>query len=226
MTFEPQVVLTLLQHGDSQFPSGAFAFSAGLEGLLADHRTRPADLPELLRLWLRCRWASFDRVFLRKAWRAAVAADSLATLDQELDAMLLAPAERAGSVRAGAALLAAHRRLGTSGAEPLAKAIAAGELTGHRLILDGAVWRAIGLNEDAAALLSVYGYISALGTAAIRLGASSALAQQRLMTELAPDMARLASMPLGDEETPVAFSPWAEIALLRQPLREQMLFAT
>jgi len=175
---------------------------------------------------LQWRWAPFDSVFLRRAWHADGALAVLAALDRELEAALLAPAERAGSVRAGAALLTTHLRLGTRGAEALRAGIDGGSLRGHRVVLEGALWRALGLDECQATLLSAYAFVSMLGTAAVRLGVQGALAQQRLLAQLLPDIATLATAALAPEAAPSAFNPLAEIAIMRQPGRDRSLFAT
>lgn len=219
-------LLTLLQHGDGQFPTGAFAFSGGLEGLFADGRASAAHLPVLIADLLRWRWAPFDSVFLRRAWQADGVLVVLAALDRELEAALLAPAERAGSARAGAALLTTHLRLGTRGAEALRSGIDNGDLRGHRIVLEGALWRAVGLDEFHATLLSAYAFVSMLGTAAVRLGLQGALAQQRLLAQLLPDIATLAAALLAPETAPSTFNPLAEIAIMRQPVRDRSLFAT
>lgn len=232
-------LLTLLQHGDSAFPSGAFGFSWGLEGMLADGLLRAEELPDAIAAMLENRWAGFDRVAVRRAWRAAAAAadgapaprspevvEALAALDAEVEAMLLAPAEREGSVRAGAALLATHRRLGTAGAAVLQAAIAGGALRGHRPVVEGALWHGLGLDEGGAALLSGYGFAMALCTAAVRLGRLGALGQQAIVTWLVPEIARAAAAPLPEPPELVAFNPLAEIAMMRQGLRHGALFAT
>jgi urease accessory protein len=216
----------LLQHGDSQFPGGGFAFSGGLEGLLADGRIAPGALEEVIAGMLRCRWAPFDRVAVRLAWQAHGAAPALAALDMQLEAALLAPAERTGSRRAGRAMIATHLRLGTPGAAELGAAIDAGALAGHRAVVEGTLWRALGLGEVEAALLSGYGFVNALGTACVRLGHTGALTQQRTLARLLPEVARLAEDPLPDDRLPRAFNPMAEIAIMRHPARDRTLFAT
>lgn len=222
----PHQLLTILQHGDSQFPTGAFAFSWGLEGMLADGIATAATLPEVIAAMVRCRWAPFDRVAVRLAWRADGAAQALAALDVKLEASLLAPAERAGSTRAGAALLTTHLRLGTPGAAALREQIDAGTLKGHRVVVEGALWRSIGLTEAQVALLSGYGFVSALCMACVRMGALGALMQQRVIGALVPEIAALAAVPLPEPALPRAFNPLAEIAIMRHPARDRTLFAT
>jgi len=221
----PAQALTLLQHGDSQFPSGAFAFSCGLEGMLDDDVTTAAALPALITNMLRCRWAPFDRVAVRLGWRAHADISALAALDNELEATLLAPAERSASTRAGAALLTTHLRLATVGAAALRASIDRGTLHGHRCLVEGAMWRAIGLEETQAALLSGFSFVNSLCTACVRLGRLGALGQQAIVTKLLPEIVRLADAPLGVPLQLRAFNPLAEIAMMRHPARNHTLFA-
>lgn len=228
ITSDPTVaqLLTVLQHGDSQFPTGAFACSNGVEGLLADQLTNAASLADLIANLLHWRWAPFDRVFVCRAWQADAALPALAVLESELEAALLAPAERAASLRTGAALLTTHSHLGTPSAAAFRAAIEAGTLRGHRLIMEGALWRDLGLDLQQATLLSAYAFVNMLGTAAVRLGVQGALGQQRLLAALLPAIATLAAAPLAAATAPSAFNPLAEIAIMRQPTRDRSLFST
>ena len=217
--------LTLLQHGDSQFPSGAFAFSSGLEGMLDDAVTTVAALPTVITNMLRCRWVPFDRVAVRLSWQARDNMGALEALDNELEATLLAPAERNASIRAGAALLMTHLHLGTPGAAALRKNIDDGVLRGHRGLIEGSMWGAIGLDETHAALLSGFAYVNSLCTACVRMGRLGALGQQSTVTALLPEIAAHANAPLGTPPHLRAFNPLAEIAMMRHPTRSQTLFA-
>lgn len=219
-------VLTMLQHGDSQFPSGAFAFSAGIEGLLNDGLVEEADLADLLSAWLRHRWAKFDQVITHRSASFRGDIGRLARLDSQVEAMLLAPAERLGSRRAGAALLAAHLRLGTAGARELDEALRHGALNGHRTVLEGVLWSGVGLQGPHIRLISAFSYINSLSSAAVRLGICGSLTQQRLLTESAPLVVRLLAEPISADAEPSSFSPLSEIALMRQPARSGALFAT
>lgn len=226
LTTTPQRLLALLQHGDSQFPSGAFAFSGGLEGLLADGMTTAAALPKVIAGTVRNRWATFDAVVVRLAWRADGSPATLAALDAQLEAALLAPAERLGSARAGAALLTTHLRLGTPGAAALRAQVDAGSMRGHRTVLEGALWRSLGLAEVESAILSGYAFLSSLCTACVRLGRMSALAQQELIAQLTAEIATLAAVALPTPPLPRAFNPLAEVAMMRHRVRDGCLFAT
>jgi urease accessory protein len=163
---------------------------------------------------------------VRHAWRADGNPETLSELDALVEAALLAPAERTGSAHAGAALLTTHSRLETPGASSLNGSITRGEISGHRTVIEGAMWRAVGLTEAQAALLSGYGFVTTLATASVRLGHLGALAHQRLVARLLPEVASLATSPLPAGPVLRAFSPLAEIAIMRHPARDHALFAT
>jgi urease accessory protein len=100
-------LLTILQHADSAFPSGSFAFSNGIEGLAA--MNAPLDrsgLRDVVAMFLQHRWVTSDRVAVALAHRAGDDFDKLAEIDQAVEAATLAEPLRNGSKRNGNALLA------------------------------------------------------------------------------------------------------------------------
>jgi urease accessory protein len=114
---EGERFLAALQHGDSAFPGGGFAFSWGVEGLVADELVGTAnDLERVVEDLLVGRWAPFDRAALRGAFAAGSDLDRLTALDREVEAGTLVAGLREGSRRAGRALLGVHVRLATPGA--------------------------------------------------------------------------------------------------------------
>ena len=67
-----EALLAALHFGDSAFPSGSFAFSWGLEGLVADGLiVDEADVALLVEDILLNRWRSFDRIVLRRVYDLA-----------------------------------------------------------------------------------------------------------------------------------------------------------
>src|ERR1700676_5249382 len=99
----PEALLAALHLGDSAFPSGAFAFSWGLEGLAADGLvTAEADLALLLEDLFVNRWRSFDRIALRRVYQIAEMTREvgrLVSLDLEVEAATWAAPLRVGSKR-------------------------------------------------------------------------------------------------------------------------------
>ena len=80
-------LLHTIWQADGTFPSGAFAFSYGVEGTAALGRV--SDKPSLLSLVatiLRFRWATFDRVALLQAFRSATDLSQVARIDHDVEA--------------------------------------------------------------------------------------------------------------------------------------------
>jgi urease accessory protein len=219
-------LLTILQHADSAFPSGSFAFSNGIEGLAALHA--PLDrngLHDVVAMVLQHRWATSDRVAVALAHRAGERFDRLAEIDQAVEAATLAEPLRGGSKRNGNALLAAHVRLGTQGAAELRSQIAADKTFGHLPVVQGFLWRARGLSEANAILVSGYTTASGLIAATVRLGHIGAVEAQDVLTTLLPSIAELSS-PVPPTAEIESFMPWVDIAASRQARAHLRLFAS
>ncbi len=220
-------LLSALQQADAAFPSGGFAFSNGIEGLAA--MGTPLDgaaLAGVLAAVLRHRWAPCDRIALVQAWRAGPAPERLDRIDRAVEAATLPQSLRRGSCRNGAALLAAHVRLLTPGALALQRALDAGTLLGHLAVLQGALWRSVGLDEAMAAQVSGYTVISGLAAAAVRLGCLGALAAQAAVRDTLPLVAELSLLD-ADDFAPLGGSlPWLDIACARQQGAALRLFAS
>jgi urease accessory protein len=218
-------LFTLLQHGDSLFPSGLTSFSWGLEQLFEERRV--SDAPALRRLvegQLRLRWASFDRAFLAAGQAAEGNLDLIARIDELCAVSISARELREGSSRAGQALLAVHAKLGTPRAAHYRARIARGP-EGQLPVMQGLVWRAIGLSESDAAVLSAYGMVAGFAAAAIRLGVIGHVESQRMIGALAGLVEELALRPAPALEEAATFTPAADIAAMRHEAAEHRLFA-
>jgi urease accessory protein len=218
--------LAALQQADAGFPSGSFAFSNGIEGLAAlGQPFDPAGLSGLFATVLRHRWAGCERVAVARAWRCGPDPAALRDIDEAIEAATLPQTLRRGSRANGAALLTAHARLGSPGAVLLRAALAAGELLGHLPVLQGALWRGLGMSQDAALLVSGYTTVSTLATASVRLGRVGALAAQAALRDALPLIEALAAAPIADDAPLVAALPWLDIACARQESSPLRLFA-
>ncbi|MEO0678878.1 MAG: urease accessory UreF family protein [Pseudomonadota bacterium] len=209
-------VLAAMQLADSAFPSGAFAYSWGLEAALADGRVDRRGFAAWLEAEMLGRWAPFDRVALAMAHRAAEAGGDPADVDREIDLAFWAEPLRARSAEAGQAFLGAAARLGDGAALALREAALAGEAPGHLPAAQGAVFRSMGLDLALALAASAHGAAQSLASAAVRLSLIGALDAQRALIALRPALAEAAGPPPPDQR-PAAFSPLAEIAQLRPP---------
>ena len=222
MRAEAARLLLALQHGDTAFPGGQFAFSWGLEGLAADGKLRgEAALSDTAMEQLHRRWASFDRVALRRAHADPAAA---CDVDAEVECMTLVATARAGSRQAGRSLLGVHARLGTGGAADLRARVAAGTTPGHLCVVQGVVGRGLGLDMATTETLAAWSLISGLASAAVRLGLIGRLAAQALLTRLGTQAADILADP--PPARMHAFTPLTDIAMARHAARDLRLFAT
>lgn len=217
--------LLALQHADTAFPSGGFAFSQGLEawaGLPAagaapspGGRVQPERLARFIAQQLRQRWRSADRVAVALAHRAAGDPAGLAAVDDEVEAVTLNGRFRDGSRRNGAALLATHDRLGTPGATAWRREVMAGRGHGHLAPVQGLVWAGLGLPETVALAMSGYVFLTGLTGAAVRLNLIGALGAQRLLRDLLPEVEAAAAGAVPADAAMTAFTPLTEIAIMQ-----------
>jgi len=222
----PMGLLVALQHADSQFPSGGFAFSQGLEASsqLAD-RLGPFDFAGFVEVQIRHRWAQADRVALVRAHRLGADLAALAKLDREVEASTVFEGLRIGSQRNGMALLTTHARLGTAGTSAYRGMIRTGEACGHLPVAQGLVWRTLGLDEETAVAIGGYQAVSSLAAAAVRLGLVGAIAAQSTISRALPLIRKAAAGPVTDDEPIRSFIPLAEIAVALHGASGQRLFS-
>jgi urease accessory protein len=219
-------LLTILQHADSAFPSGGFAFSNGLEGLAAmNPRLDRGQLTDIVTMVLRHRWASSDRVAVALAHRADGDLSDIAEIDHAVEAATFAEPLRNGSKRNGNALLAAHTRLATGGAAELCALIEAGKAHGHLAVVQGFVWRACGVSEVEAIAVSGYSNAASLVAAAVRLGLVGAVGAQAVLTAVLPVIDALA-LPVRSDAVIESFMPWVDAAAARHSRAHLRLFAS
>jgi urease accessory protein len=223
---ETQSLLGALQFADSFFPSGSIAFSWGLETLRADGEVVSAEqVAQFLEGQLVHRWASFDAPVLIAAMRANGKFDRLADLDDLVEAMTLATELREGSRRAGASLLKVHAGLGTPGAAEYRQTIAERKARGHLPVVQGMLWNATGLSEEACRAVSAHTLCTGIVGAALRLGMIGHLDAQKILLRVRPVLVELLRLPAGQAEELYAYTPHAEIAAMRHEVQDSRLFA-
>ncbi len=218
------VLLTALQHGDSFFPGGGFAASWGLETLCTDACVQDAEtLRHFVQGQLRQRWARCDRPALVWAHRAASEPEKIARVDAELEALSLARELRVVSQRAGRALLGVHARLKTPRAADYLERVKTGQAWAHLPVVQGLVWRGVGLDAQQASLLSGHLQGMAFVGAALRLGFVSHIQVQLIMQQIRPTLTALLAAPLPASLS--SFTPVADIAMMRHETQATRLFA-
>lgn len=203
-------LLLALQLGDSAYPSGAFGFSWGLEGAIAEGHVDRASFSDWLAVEMLQRWARFDKPVLNEAWKRT--GDDLLDWDCEVDLLFWAEPLRQRSVEAGAAFLAAASRMDVPVARDLLLAKDEGQAHGHLPVAQGAVYTGMGLPLNHALATSAYAAAQGLASAAVRLGLISAFDGQRALTDVRPALAEAAQPRT---ELPSAFAPISEIVMLR-----------
>ncbi|MEL6997520.1 MAG: urease accessory UreF family protein [Pseudomonadota bacterium] len=212
-------LLRLMQTADSAFPSGAFAFSNGLETLAAEGVV-PDRIPlaTVLLDQIAPRWIEFDRYFVR----AAVLAEDIAAIDRDCDLRQTVPELCAASQRMGRALLTSHARIGTAGAAAyLARPRV--EAPAHAPVVQGLVGRVLELTPEEAEAGAFHGLLAGFSAAAVRLGKIGAISAQELVAQaIAHHAPAFETAP----EAPSAFAPIADIAAQRRDAAAVNLFAT
>ncbi len=219
-------VLQAIWQADGAFPSGSFAFSYGIEGVMALRgKMSTAALAELIAAILRQRWATCDRVALVRSFRAGGEISAIAVIDRDMETSTFGKTLRDGSRRNGASFLAAHHRIGEPAATRLRQAVGAGACLGHISVMQGAVWQAIGLDENLARLASGYSVASGITAAAVRLGAIGALEGQKALSGCLPLIEQLAAEPVPVDGELASFLPFLELAAARHARADLRLFA-
>lgn len=213
----------LLQVNDSQFPSGAYAHSMGLEALVQRELVNNTDdmeaflhqqvLPSLL---------AFDLPILAKAHALAASGDldALRSLDDELDAWKLAAELRQASRQLGSRRLVMIRKLDSSA---LLDDYAALNAPCHHLIVCALELRTLPVTAAACAFAqqTVSGYATA-AVKLVRMGQEKCQLMIRgAMLALAPDLEGAVTVP---QERIGWFNPLLEIASMRHARAHERLF--
>jgi urease accessory protein len=222
----PDRMLAALQLADSAFPAGGFAFSWGLEGLAADGLVdNAADVAEVIEEQLVQRWNSMDRVLLNGAYEAADL-EAIMALDHEAEAATASGPMRAGSRRAGRALIGVFARLGQARAARYRAAADDDPSLGHLAVAQGLVFRDAGLPLALAEMVSGWTMASGLASAAVRLGLMGHLDAQAILTRLRQTLAHLLGREVPAGATIASFTPLSDIAVSRNAGRHLRMFAT
>lgn len=219
--------LRMLQCCDSAFPSGAFAFSSGLETLVNEGRVKTAqDLHDLLKAQVIPRWLDFDRPFLRQAFARAQSPDALLDLDRQCHLQNTVERLASASRRIGRSLLTVHARIATPGAKAYQTHLRASgppDATGYEPIVQGLIGAGLGLDLSQTETGAINTVVTGVTSAAVRLGKLGALDAQAVLASVCATMATGLSAPA--PERPGAFAPLVEIAAQRRAAEQISLFA-
>ena len=225
MTEEEQI-LTLLQHGDSFFPSGAVSFSWGLEMLNNDHViTSTVELDQFIENQLIERWGPFERVVLAHTYDYTDDIEQVISIDKLVECMTLSSEIREGSKRLGSALLTTYQQLNNPIAEQYLKLTNEDKALGHLPIAQALIWNSIGISRNSVLMLSAYNFcVSVLG-AALRLGIVGHIDCQKSLTTFRQLITEILTWPIPAIDEIHAFTPFADIASMRHEHSETRLFA-
>jgi urease accessory protein len=218
--------LAMLQISDSAFPSGALSFSSGLERLVADGIvTDEEDLFNVMCGFLTHKWNTFDRVFMLRSLELT---DSVqrARLDSDVEISTLSDADRISSRRAGRALLGSWARIGAAECDDYRKTVNESPTLGHLCVVQGLVYQCSGLTKEAAELVSSWSVISGMTSAAVRLDLVGYLSAQKILTRIRPLLVSLLAQSPATHQTPHAWSPLVDIAMMRHHYSDSRQFAS
>ncbi len=166
-------LLTLLQLADSAFPSGMYAHSQGLEGMVRRGLVRtPADVEEFLNAQLTSALLPSDGVALLNAHACAGAGDAatLVEIDRMLYAMKLAAELRAASTQVGRRLLQETAAFTDAPALIAYRtAVDAGDAPGNSAVAFGVIAAALDVPAEAALMAVCHSHMASVLGAALRL---------------------------------------------------------
>ncbi len=213
----------LLQVNDSQFPTGAYSHSMGLEELTRRGLvSTPDDLETFLHKQIMPGLLAFEIPFLARSHDAACSEDvaNLHRLDKELDAWKLAEELRQASRQLGSRRLSLILKLDP---DALIQRYAASEPPAHHLIVCALELRR--LPVTAAACAYVYQVMAGFTSASmklIRIGQERCQSiLRKTMTAIAPEIDSAVSKKDGSIGW---FNPLIEIASMRHARAHERLF--
>ncbi len=228
-------LLRTLQLADSFFPTGAYAHSQGLEGMVALGWIGNAlEVREYLSNLLTGAVLPSDGVALLHSHRSVADGDvsTVIEIDQLLHAMKLPKGMRVASTHSGRRLLDESRALLAAGAVPAAfegyrAAVVKGDAPGSGAVAFGVCTWAQGIWEEAALLSYCHSFaVGVLGAAQRLLPITHGEAQEALRSlhSLVVEMA--ADIRTSHWRDMTSFSPWADIASMRHETAEVRMFAS
>jgi urease accessory protein len=227
----PAAFMTALQLADSAFPTGMYAHSHGLEGMITRGWVRTAaEVEEFLSS--QCVWALLpaDGVALLHAHRCTTIGEAatIAAIDRRLHAMRLPAELRAASTQVGRRLLtetahfADHPTLAAYHA-----LVRQGQTPGGAAVAFGVACAALEVHETIALLASVHSYLNSELGAALRLMPLSHRDTQAMLRRLQGVVAgELPALRTRDWREMTSFTPQLDIAAMLHETDDLRMFAS
>ncbi len=178
-------LLICLQQADSFFPSGAMAFSWGLESLVKDNIVTDIDsFQDFLEAQILYRWSSFHRGIISIAFKAGNSMEQLASINSFVEAMASPPLLQEGSRRLGRALVEVYVKLGLEAAKQIQLHLARSSSFIHLAVVQGYLWPSLGMDESECHAVSAHTAYTSIVSAAVRLGVIGHLDAQRCLSRM------------------------------------------
>jgi len=226
-----KALLNLFQITDSFFPSGAFAYSWGLETYVSEGLIKERNgLKRFLEAYLSGAIKRCDALLVKLSHEAAEKGDidTIFRLDGLIHSMKLAREPREGSIQIGMQLLHVMRDLHKSNLlEHLAEGIRNGKAFGHHPVVCGLICRVTEISRKEAVTAYLYQTVAGIVSAGLRLIPLGHMDGQRVIEEIKPLIIKIADdVSLLDEDDVSAFAPGIEIRAMRHEDLYTRLFRT
>lgn len=213
-------LLSLFQIIDSFFPSGAFAYSWGLETYVSEGLIKDRNgLKSFLEAYLSGVTKRCDALIVKLSYEAAEREDinTVFRIDRLIHSMKLAREPREGSMQTGRQLLNVMRGLHKSILlEHLAEGISDGKALGHHPVVFGLVCSVIENSKDEAVMAYLYQTVSGIVSAGLRLIPLGHMDGQRVIEEIKPLLIKIVDdVSLLNEDDISTFAPGIEIRAMR-----------
>ncbi len=223
--------LDALQISDSLFPTGMFASSGGLELMFARGMVTGArDLSALCRNLITHQVGVADCVALANAYNAASHEDmdAVEKIDATCCSAKTVREARDMYVRSGVQLCRCVAGFcGNTRLARYVKCIDDGKASGVYPVALGVCCSALGIGKEKAVLIMLYGFVSNMVGAALRLGMIQHFEAQEIIHELKPIMREAAASSLIKDMSEMwQFCPHAEVLQMAHARSDSKMFIT
>jgi urease accessory protein len=227
----PTGFMAALQLADSFFPTGMYAHSHGLEGMVTQGSVNTAgDVEEFLKNQMVCSVLPSDGVALINAYRSAGIGDldTLVSIDRLLLALKLPQEQRTASVQVGQRLMAETSNFISHPVHAEYRMrVSAREAPGNSSVALGVTACALGIPESQALLLFCHSHAVSVVGAAMRLLPLSHTNAQSILHRLRPVIVETArDVRKTHWKDMTAFTPEIDIASMRHEEQDLRLFAS